>query len=65
VTEQMDKIISAEHRLDDARNLVEAIFVLAKDLKGIADPIKTSANLAGEKIIEALALLEQARNVAR
>jgi hypothetical protein len=65
VTEQTDKIITAEHRLDDARNLVEAVFILSKDIGGLADPIKTASNLAGEKIIEAIALLEQARNVAR
>ena len=61
----MDKIITAEHRLDDARNLIEAVFILSKDIGGLADPIKTASNLAGEKIIEAIALLEQARNVAR
>jgi hypothetical protein len=65
LTEQMDKIITAEHRLDDAKNLIECIFLLTKDLGGIADPIKTASNLAGEKIVEAIALLEQARNVAR
>jgi hypothetical protein len=53
VTEQTDKILSAERRLDDARNLVAGIFVMAKDLGGVADPIKTAANIAGAMIAEA------------
>jgi hypothetical protein len=43
---------------------VSCIFLAAKELGGIADPIRTAANIAGERIGEAVALLEQARDVA-
>jgi hypothetical protein len=59
MSEQMDKIISAEHLLDDARNLVECMFLATKDLGGIADPFKTASSIAGGKIGEAIALLDE------
>jgi hypothetical protein len=64
LTEQADKILTAERRLDDARNLITCIFMVARELGGIADPIKTASNIASAMIAEAVDLLEQARGAS-
>jgi hypothetical protein len=64
LTEQADKILTAERRLDDAGNLVSCIFLAASELGGICDPIKAVANIASAKIAEAVELLEQARGAS-
>jgi hypothetical protein len=64
MTEQAEKIASAERRLDDAQNLISCVDLASRELGGIADPIRAVANIAAEKIGEAVALLEQARDVA-
>jgi hypothetical protein len=63
LTEQVDKILTAERRLDDALNLITCIFMVARELGGIA-PIKTASNIASGMIAEAVELLEQARGLA-
>jgi hypothetical protein len=62
----MDKIIDAQDILTDARNLVESIHMAAFGLGGGlkdegTDPIQVVADIASQKIDEAIAILEEYR----
>lgn len=58
----MNKIIDAEDILAEARNCVECIYMAASDLpREEADPIQVVADIASDKIGEAIALLDEYR----
>jgi hypothetical protein len=58
----MSKIIEAEDILTDARNCVECIFMASSNLsREETDPIQVVADIASEKITEAIALLDEYR----
>jgi hypothetical protein len=62
----MSKIMDAEDILADAQNCVECIFMAASGLGGglshdATDPLQTVADIASNKITEAIALLDEYR----
>jgi hypothetical protein len=60
---EMHKVIDAEDILNVARNCVECVFLAARaSPRETAGPLQAVANLASEKIDEAIALLEECRN---
>jgi hypothetical protein len=58
----MSKIIDAEDILADARGCIECIYMAAAELTDAgSNPIQTVADIASEKIDEAIALLDEYR----
>jgi hypothetical protein len=62
----MNKIMEAEDILTDARNCVECIFLAASGLGGglshdATDPLQVVADIASDKIKEAIAILGEYR----